>query len=164
MMIKKTIYGLLLCAALAFCLYATPSANAASAEEEVLQVMTNWFKAYNTNNADLMASLYWNSPKLTAFCPDLSSAFLIQGWELNAAGWKPIEKDPIGTYVNKPSHIQVTMLTENVAIITGYNTETYTEPTTKAQSIYHVRGTFVVQKIDGKWLIVHEHSSVLPVK
>ena len=160
----KTFIGFLTGMALVLLLCVTPCANAASAEEEVLQVMTNWFKAYNTNNADLMASLYWNSPKLTAFCPDLSSAFLIQGWELNAAGWKPIEKDPIGTYVNKPSHIQVTMLTDNVAIITGYNTETYTDPTTKAQSIYHARGTFVVQKIDGKWLIVHEHSSTLPVK
>jgi uncharacterized protein (TIGR02246 family) len=160
----KTLFGLLSCIILAFCLFVTPSASAATPEEEVLQVMTNWFKAYNTNNADLVASLYWNSPNLTAFCPEPSSAFLIQGWELNAAGWKPIAKDPIGTYVNRPSHIQVTMLTDNVAIITGYNTLTYTAPTTKAQTVYQVRGTFVVQKIDGKWLIVHEHSSILPVK
>lgn len=160
----KTIVGLLLCIVLALCVYFTPPANAASAEEEVLQVMTNWFKAYNTNDADLIASLYWSSPKLTAFCPDPSSAFLIQGWELNAAGWKPIAKAPIGAYVNTPSHIQVTMLTDNVAIITGYNTETDTDPTTKAQTVYHVRGTFVVQNIGGKWLIVHEHSSILPVK
>jgi uncharacterized protein (TIGR02246 family) len=161
---KQIIYGVLLCITLAFFLCVTPSTNAATAEDEVLQVMTNWFNAYNTNNADLMASLYWNSPKFTAFCPDPSSAFLIQGWELNAAGWKPIAKAPIGTYVNTPSHIQVTMLTDNVAIITGYNTETDTNPTTKVQSTYHIRGTFVVQKIGGKWLIVHEHSSVFPVK
>jgi uncharacterized protein (TIGR02246 family) len=161
---KQIIYAMLLFITLAFCLDLPNHATAASPEEEVLQVMTNWFKAYNTNNAELMASLYWNSPKLTAFCPDPSSAFLIQGWELNAEGWKLIAKDPIGTYVNTPSHIQATMLSDNVAIITGYNTETYTDPNTKAQTIYHVRGTFVVQKIGGKWVIVHEHSSVFPAK
>jgi uncharacterized protein (TIGR02246 family) len=161
---KQIIYGMLLFITSAFFLCFTTSASAASAEEEVLQVMTKWFNAYNTNNADLMASLYWNSPKLTAFCPDPSSAFLIQGWELNAKSWKSIAKDPIGTYVNRPSHIQVTMLIDNVAIITGYNTETDTDPTAKAQTVYQIRGTFVVQKIGGKWVIVHEHSSVFPVK
>jgi uncharacterized protein (TIGR02246 family) len=161
---KQIIYGVLLSVTLVFCLYVTPSANAASAEEEVLQVMTSWFKAFNTNNADLMTSLYWNSPKTTAFGPGADSALLGQGWDLNAEGWKSSFKQPIGTYVNSPSHIQATILTDNVAIITGYNTSTYNDPTTKAQTISQVRGTFIVQKIGGKWLIVHEHSSMLPVK
>jgi hypothetical protein len=155
---------LILCISLAFCLYVAPAASAASAEDEVLQVMSDWFKAFNTNNTDLMTSLYWNSPKTTAFGPGVDSALLGQGWELNTEGWKSGFKAPIGTYVNSPSHIQATMLSDNIAIITGYNTQTYTDPTTKTQNIYHVRGTFVVQKIGGKWLIVHEHSSMLPVK
>jgi uncharacterized protein (TIGR02246 family) len=161
---KQIIYGVLLCITLAFCLYSTPSASAASAEDEVLQVMTNWFKAFNANNADLMNSLYWNSPKTTAFGPWADDPFLGEGWESNMEGWKSMAKDPIGTYVNSPSHIKVTMLTDNVAIITGYNTQIYTDPTTKAQTVSQVRGTFVVQKTGGKWVIVHEHSSVFPVK
>jgi hypothetical protein len=160
----RTLVGLLFCIVLAFCLYAAPSANAASAEEEVLQVMTNWFKAFNTNNTDLMTSLYWNSPKTTGFGPSSDSPFLTQGWDLNAEGWKSGFKAPIGTYVNSPSHVQATILSDNVAIITGYNTQTYTDPTTKAQTVCQVRGTFVVQKIGEKWVIVHEHSSMLPVK
>jgi uncharacterized protein (TIGR02246 family) len=161
---RKIFLGFLSCVALAIFLCITPYANAASAEDEVLQVMTNWFKAFNTNDAALMDSLYWNSPKTTKFGPGMDSAFLGQGWELNAGSWRSAFKEPIGTYVNTPSHIQATMLTENVAIITGYNTQTYTDPTSKAQTISQVRGTFVVQKIGGKWLIVHEHSSILPVK
>jgi uncharacterized protein (TIGR02246 family) len=160
----RTLIGLLSCVVLALILYITTIATAATPEEEVLQVMTNWFKAFNTNDANLMTSLYWNSPKTTAFGPGVDSALLSQGWELNAEGWKSGFKAPIGTYVNSPSHIQVTMLTDNVAIITGYNTQTYTDPATKAQTIFQVRGTFVVQKAGGKWVIVHEHSSILPVK
>jgi uncharacterized protein (TIGR02246 family) len=161
---RRTFVGLLSCILFVLSLNFTPSANATSQEEEVLQVMTNWFKAFNTNNADLMTSLYWNSSKTTAFGPGVDSALLSQGWELNAEGWKSITKDPIGTYVNSPSHIQATMLSDNVAIITGYNTQTYTDPATKTQTVSQVRGTFVVQKIGGKWVIVHEHSSMLPVK
>lgn len=50
------------------------------------------------------------------------------------------------------------------AIVTHYNTSIYTDPTTKEQSVSQVRGTFVIQKINGKWLIVHEHSSMLPTE
>ena len=54
------------------------------------------------------------------------------------------------------------MLSDNVAIITSYNVCTVNPPAVKEQATYLVRGTFVVQKIGGKWLIVHEHSSLVP--
>jgi ketosteroid isomerase-like protein len=54
------------------------------------------------------------------------------------------------------------MLGDDVAIITSYNVATGNPPAVKEQTTYLVRGTFVVQKIGGKWLIVYEHSSMMP--
>ena len=66
---KQTIYGLLFFANLAFCLSATSSAIAASAEEEVLQVIINQDKAMNTSDIELLSSLWWHSPKTSFFGP-----------------------------------------------------------------------------------------------
>jgi hypothetical protein len=149
---------------LVLCLSVAPSAVAASAEDEVLQVMTNWFKAFNTNDYELMSSLWWHSPKTSSFSPWKSGAFLAEGWDRMAEDWKSTFKLPIGTFVNSLRHPQVMMLGDNAAIISGYNVATWNPPVVKEQASFLVRGTFVVQKIGGKWLIVHEHSSMVPEK
>jgi uncharacterized protein (TIGR02246 family) len=149
---------------LVFCLLVAPSAMAASAEDEVLQVMTNWFKAFNTNNFELMSSLWWHSPKTTQFAPGKDGAFLTEGWDALAESLKSTYKQPVGSYQNSMHHPQVMMLGDNVAIITSYNIAITNPPVVKEQTVALVRGTFVVQKINGKWLIVHEHSSVVPVE
>jgi uncharacterized protein (TIGR02246 family) len=147
---------------LVLCLSVAPSAMAASAEDEVLQVMTNWVKAFNTNDYELMSSLWWHSPKTSHFGPFKSGALLTEGWDVKAEGWKSIFKQPIGTYANSLHHPQVMMLGDNVAIITGYNVAITNPPAVKEQTTALVRMTFVAQKIGGKWLLVHEHSSVGP--
>jgi uncharacterized protein (TIGR02246 family) len=149
---------------LVFCLSVAPSAMAASAEDEVLQVMTNWFKAQNTNDYELMSSLWWHSPKTSQFSPWKSGAFLTEGWDVLAEDFKSFYKVPIGTYTHSVRHPKVMMLGDNVAITTGYNVGTVNPPAVKEQTTALVRGTFVVQKIGGKWLIVYEHSSMIPEK
>lgn len=161
---SKRMFVLVIIGVLALCLSMSQPANAASAEEEAFQVMTNWFKAFNTSDYELMSSLWWDSPKTSRFGPDNESAFLMKGIEPINEYWKLGLDIPPGASVNSLHHPQVTMIGNDVAIITGYNTQVYTDPTTKEQSISQVRGTFVVQKIGGKWLIVHEHSSVLPTE
>lgn len=159
----KTTFALIIIAAMALCLSVSQPAIA-SDEEDVLQVMTNWYKAFNTSDYELMASLHWDSSNLTKFGPWKAEPFLTEGWESIGADWKSGLDVPPGTYVNTMHHPQVTMLGNNVAIITCYNVQTYTDPTTKEQTVGQARGTFVVQKIGGKWLIVHEHSSLLPTE
>lgn len=161
---KKTIYGLLCVVTLAFCLAFAPSSTAASTEEEVLQVAENFAKAMNTADFDLMSSLWWHSPKTTHFAPFKVSPFLTQGWEALEIWWKTYLGFPAGTFICSIHNPQVTMLEDNIAIITFYQTFVGNPPVVKEQSIAQVRGTFVVQKIGGKWLIVHEHSSGLPVE
>jgi uncharacterized protein (TIGR02246 family) len=161
----RTFIGLLSCLCLVLCLCVTPSANAA-AEEEVLQVMTNFHKAFSTGDLELMYSLHWHSPNTTKFTPSKSGAFLTQGWEAIEEGWKETLKPefPKGTYSNSTHNTQVTMLADNVAVITGYFIMTINPPAEKEQTISQFRQTLVVQKIGGKWLIVHEHTSEFPIK
>lgn len=151
-----TLFGLLSCMALVLCLYVTPSANAASAEEDVLQVITKFSKAITNKDSSLLASLYWQSPKTSYFGPGQDGAFLTQGWLTGVPKGADI--------VFFLSHPQATMLTDNAAVATGYITAVNTDPVTKQQSIAQIRQTLVVQKIGGKWLIVHEHASMFPVK
>lgn len=161
---KYIMCGLLIAVTLAFCLYVTPSATAASAEEEVLQVMTDWIKAYNIMDLDLMSSLYSHSPKTSSFGPRIGYPFLFQGWEVIGKSWESDFKMPEGAVSISSHNTQVTMLGDNVAIITGYNNAIVNPPAMKEQTIYQVRQTFVVQKIRGKWLIVHEHASFFPLE
>jgi uncharacterized protein (TIGR02246 family) len=149
---------------LMFCLFVAPSANAASPEEEVLKVVDNWYKAFNTSDFELMSSVYLQSPQLSEFTPSPEGAFLAQGWEMVEARWKTTFELPKGTYILSPHNQQVTMLGKDVAIAAQYTISTYTDPSTKKQTIHQVRQTFVFQKTGGKWLIVHQHSSEFPIE
>jgi uncharacterized protein (TIGR02246 family) len=160
----KTLICLFSCIALVLCLYIMPSANAASVEDEVLQVAINFAKAVTNSDFELMSSLYWHSPKISQFEPVTGYPFLEQGWEALGSWWKDMTTTPKGTNVVYLYHPQVCMLGENVAVTTVYQTIVSTDQTTKAQSISQIRQTLVVQKIGGKWLIVHGHASELPVK
>ena len=159
---KQTIYGLLFFANLAFCLAATPSAIAASEEEEVLQVIINQDKAMNTSDFELLSSLWWHSPKTSFFGPIKKGSFLCQGWEAIAKVLKETLNVPAGTYDFHLRHPQVTMLGDDSAIITLYHVRVRTDPETKERAIGTDRFTNVLQKIDGKWLIVHCHISNFP--
>jgi hypothetical protein len=147
----KTFIGFLTCMSLALFLCITPYANAASAEDEVLQVATNFVKAMNDDDSKLLASLWYQSPKTSYFNP--GGKFLTQGWMTNTPG---------GKEMFTMNHPQVTMLGDNAAFITGYYTIMKSDEATKQLVIDYVKETLIVQKIQGKWLIVHEHSSFVP--
>lgn len=160
----KIIYGLLVSFVLVFNLYVTPSANAASSEEEVLQVLTDWTKSYANADFKLWSSLHWNSAKTSAFAPPKSAAFLTQGYEAILNSMKSVFEYPAGTYVCSIHNPQVTMLGDNIAVITFYQIFTINPPAVEEQTIEQHRVTFVVQKIGGKWLMVHDHGSYLPAE
>ena len=140
------------------------SSAMASDEEDVLQVVTNWGIAMNTADVELMSSTYWHSPKTTNFSPNKAGAFLIQGWDALEKWWGGLLGMPQGTFVITQSNVQVTMVTNDVAVVTCYQALIVNPPADKEQSTNLVRNTRVVQKIGGKWLIVHEHASMLPTE
>ena len=163
---KRTIYGLLFIVTLVFCLSVTPSATAASAEEEVLQVATTFVKAFNNNDYKSIYSLYLQSPKTSKFINSEAGALLLQGWDAIGEQCKRAlnPEYPQGTFIGTLHNPDVFMLEDNVAVITGYITLTTNPPVQSEQTINQMRMTFVVKKDRGKWYIAHEHVSNLPVE
>lgn len=159
----KTFIGILSCIAFVLCLYVTPSVNAASSEEEVIQVASNFIKAFNDCDFGLMSSIWWHSPKASEIPPTTGYPFVNQGWSGIEKWWKETFKYPIGTIILTLHNPQAIMLDNNIAVVTGYENVIVNPPAVKEQSISQVRQTLVVQKIDGKWLIVHHHSSGFPI-
>jgi len=149
---------------LVLCLSLAPSAMAATAEDEVLQVVTNFAKAMNTSDTELMSSLWWNSPRTSTFGPPKGLAFLTQGYDSIVAWFKSMNQYPAGTYMRTFHQPQVTMLGDNAAVITAYSIFIQNPPAAEEQSVGQERTTLVVQKIGGKWLIVHGHGSAFPTE
>jgi len=142
-------------------------AAAASAEEEVLQVFTDFTRAMNTGDFELVASLYRHSPETSQFLDATGLPFLYQGWEAIENNLKPFFvylKSSTGSNSFSMHHPQAVMLGDNGAVITGYHNWVSTDQATKAVTQTQIRVTLAVQKINGKWLITHEHASAFPVK
>ena len=158
----RTMFGLVIIAALALCLSLSQPALAASDEEEIIQMSLNAAIAMKTADFELMSSLWWHSDKTTAYFPD--NPFLLEGGEAILDLWQSTCSLPAGTHAPTFHNIQVTMLGDDVAISTFYANHVYTDPTSKEQSTMLLRATLVVQKISGKWLVVHQHTSKLPVE
>jgi uncharacterized protein (TIGR02246 family) len=150
--------------ALVFCFFVAPSVTAASDEEEVIQVQTDFMKAYASKDFKAMAALYLHSSKTSTFNPG-NQPLLSEGWEESLkSGWENTmvsETDDVTIYFHHP---KVTMIKDDVAFITGYESVTYTNPTTKESTVNHNRVTRVVQKIKGKWLIIHDHVDTFTIK
>ena len=165
---NKSVYGFLIIVTLVFCLALAPSATAASDEEEIIQVEENFIKALATNDFDLISSLYWHSSKTTQFGPGFLRGSLWKGWDKIGALWEygltSSDETSQSTFRSFFQNPEVTMLKDDVAIINGYEMEVTIDPATEEESYTKLRVTRVVQKIGGKWLIVHEHVSSHPTQ
>ncbi|MBN1627842.1 MAG: nuclear transport factor 2 family protein, partial [Deltaproteobacteria bacterium] len=65
----------------------------------------------------------------------------------------------LGTFNWKYRDIKVSVLTDNVAIISGYHDMYEDPPSEIAPYTLLLRFTKVLQKIDGKWLIIHNNET-----
>jgi len=156
-------FALVVIAISALCL-AVAQPAIASDEEDVLKVMEDWTKALNTADFELMSSLYYHSEELSQFPPVEGFPFLMKGWDSLEKWWKTYLGFPEGTFVSTSHNQQATILSDNLALITGYQTLVVNPPVFKEQTVVQSRQTTVVQKIGGKWLIVHDHGSNLPTE
>lgn len=148
-----------------FCFSMVSSATAASDEEEIIQVQKNFMKAYTTKNFNLMSSLYLHSSNTSTFNPGGQQPLLFKGWdETLKDGWKTGLDSRTEAVTMDFVHPQVTMIKDDVAVLTGYEVIAATNPTTKEETVSHNRVTRVVQKINGKWLIVHDHVTTFSIK
>ena len=127
-------------------------------------ILSDYLKAWNTNDNKSMASVHWNSPDFSFFGPDKNVSFLTKGWDETAEGFKSAFESPVGTYSYSYHDPEILMIEKNVAIVTMYSIWNITDQNTKEQQIMQIRGTQVVKKINGKWQIVHVHWSILPTE
>lgn len=160
----RTLFVLVMIAGMALCLSAIQPAFAASDEDEILNVGNNFAKCFNDMDFNLMSTLWWHSSEASEFAPGMDGSFLYQGWDSIEKSWKAAFGLPKGTYNVTAHNLEVTKISDNVAILTSYATTTTNPPAVKEQSVSQNRGTFVLKKIEGKWLIVHIHVSALPTE
>jgi len=151
------------CVVLVFGLSFSSSAMA-SDEEDVLKILEDSIKAINTADTSSLSSLWVHSDKVSSFGPEKAVAFLLQGWEAVDMGNKRLTSLPAGTFSITSHNPKVTMLGDNVALTTAYFIAVITDPSTNAQTIMQARQTLVLQKVNGKWLAVHMHASMLPTE
>ena len=149
---------------LALCFSVAPMATAASDEEEVLQVELNFIKAYMAKDFKQISSLYLHSSKTSTFNPG-GQSLLFKGWDESLKErWKGDFASQTNDVEISFLHPQVTMITDDVAVLTGYESVISTNPTTKEATTSHNRLTRVVQRIKGKWLIVHDHVTTFTIE
>jgi len=105
-----------------------------------------------------------HSGETSFFGPGNTNAFLTKGWDQIAESLKTTFEQPADTLSISSNNIQVTMLDDDVAIVTEYAVQTINPPLVAEQQIMQVRGTQVLKKIDRKWRLVHLHWSTLPTE
>jgi ketosteroid isomerase-like protein len=135
------------------------------AAQQVQAAFDRYIEAWRTGNMDAFAAAYTNDDRLTAYWPDHTRSYPIKGWENVRKALVEIVgliggMDLVYTEREVEMYGNIAILTANwkwVAI------ENLREPMgDKAKQAYAKgRGTFVFERQGSKWVVVHEHSSVL---
>ena len=149
---------------LIFTLFSSLTVSASTEEEELLAIGAKFEQAFETGDLEIFEALYWHDDRLTVFWPDTNAAFRFDGWNQFQNYLKRyayyLSQLPPGTVdfeIRQPSIIMV----GDVALLTSYWIVTMPTPE-GGMEVMQGRATLVCKQIEGKWLIIHEHESVLP--
>jgi uncharacterized protein (TIGR02246 family) len=134
------------------------SAAWAGPEDEVHARFEQWIVAFNSNDADKLASIYDQNARLLS---TLGNEKPLDGRESIRAYFAAVFKQGRGSVaLDHDDAIQI--LGTSAAIETGYYHFDITGADGKPQMLIS-RYTFAFEKKDGAWTIVHHHSSRVPV-
>lgn len=128
---------------------ASPAADGDSILAAVEAILRAQEEAWNRGDVDAFMEHYWKSDDLTFS----SGGATTRGWEATLNRYR--ERYPTREQMGELtlSGLEITPLGESAALVLGqWNLERESQP---------VSGNFslVVRKIDGRWLIVHDHTS-----
>jgi len=133
-------------------------------EEELLPVLAQYEQAFEAGDAEALGDLYWHDERLTVFWPEPETAFRVDGW----TQWQSYLKGFAAFISQLPpggSNLEIRQPTitviGDVAIVTSYWVGTMLIPQAGSQ-VMQGRETLVWKKIDGQWVIIHEHASLFP--
>jgi uncharacterized protein (TIGR02246 family) len=121
--------------------------------KEAYAVVKRWGQAFNAGDADAVSSLY--APHATIW------GTLAQYLATSPAdiGTYFIEAARAGLRVKLRPHV-LSPISETCAIDAGHYD--FTRTTDGQTAIFPARYSFVLEKHNGRWMIAHQHSSLLP--
>jgi uncharacterized protein (TIGR02246 family) len=125
-----------------------------TAEAEVRELMDNWLRAVRTKNVNGVMSHY--APDIVTF--DIAPPLQYRGadaYRRNWEEWFPTFRGPIG-YEMRDLSITVG---DDVAFCSSLNRISGTRTNGEKTDVW-VRATVCCRRIDGKWMVTHEHVSV----
>jgi len=124
--------------------------NDAEIEAELNQMMHASADAWTADDLDAFMLAFWNSPDLTFAIP----TGITRGWHpLKARYAKSIDKSNL--YF---TDIETTVITDDTALVFARFHNVMKDDGSYSTGLT----TLLCQKIDGNWVIVHDHSSGLP--
>ena len=140
------------------------TASAQSADEDALRAevaaaSSQFIKALNTGDGELFDSLWLQSDKASRF--NTSQPFRIEGWPDVRQTYAGILSLPPGSVTLNARQVRIDLLGDDVAIITSHFVLNLRLPGGTRRTITG-RSSSVLEKVDGEWLRVHFHTSVLP--
>jgi ketosteroid isomerase-like protein len=148
--------AVLLALGLAAAAPAAAQIDTSTSEGQVSQALRELRIALASDDIEGALKHYWNDPRLTIVDPD--DAFKIHGY----GEWKQYLEDQQAlqkTLLWRTRHRKVHARGDN-AYVTFYVTRHVQRGSTVFKK--QERGTYVLKKMDGKWLIVAQHVSALP--
>lgn len=128
----------------------TPKDDAVA--DEIKQVLTTQVGLWNAADIPAFMKFYWKSEKLTFS----SGGTTRRGWQATLDSYKKKYPTPEKMGQLAFSNLEVDLLGDNVALVLGnWNL--------KRKQDDDIGGNFslVFRKIEGQWLIIHDHSSAL---
>ena len=126
---------------------------------EVAAAVRQFGQALSTADAELLASLFLQSEKTNSFSS--SEPLRINGWPEVEGSFKGLLSLPPGSVSLVPRQGRVDLVGDDAALWTGHFILNIRPPGESPQTV-NGRFTSVLQKVDGKWLIVHMHTSAVP--
>ena len=126
---------------------------------EVTATVHQFGQALSTADAELLASLFLQSKKTSSFAS--SEPLRVNGWSEVEGTFKRLTSLPPGSVSLVLRQENLDFLSAEAALWTGHFILNVRQPEEPRQTI-EGRMTTVLQKVDGKWLRVHMHTSVLP--
>jgi len=126
---------------------------------EVAATVRQFGQALSTGDTELLASLFLQSEKTNSFSN--SEPLRINGWQEVEGSFKGLLSLPPGSVSLLHRQGRIDLLSDEAALWTGHFILNIRPPEQPRQTI-EGRITAVLQKVDGKWLRVHMHTSELP--
>ena len=121
--------------------------------------MRQFGQALNTADADLLASLFLQSKETSRI--SYSVPLRINGWPAVEASFNGFLGLPPGSVSFVPRQGRTDLIGDGAAVWTGHFILNIRPPEESPQTV-EGRMTAVLQKVDGEWLRVAMHGSVLP--